>query len=408
MKILHTSDWHLGRSLFGRKRYHEFEGFLDWLLQTIEEQRVDLLVVAGDIFDTSTPPNRAQELYYAFLCKVSRSCCQHVIIIGGNHDSPSFLNAPRDLLRAMNVVVIGAMMDRPEDEVIVLHDRQDRPQAIVCAVPYLRDREIRLVEPGETIDEKNAKLVEGLTRHYAEVCAAAARKRGELGHDLPVIATGHLFTAGGRTVEGDGVRELYVGSLVHVEDSAFPPEIDYLALGHLHQAQTVGKKEHVRYSGSPLPMGFGEASQQKKVVLASFDGRQPVIEELAIPCFQELERIRGNLDALHARIGELKAAGSRAWLEVEYNGRDMVNDLRELLDEVVAGSGLEILRIKNARMIERMIGQVEEETLDDLAPGDVFARCLEAFEVPAEDQEELKNLHDEVIRSLEEEDLNAE
>ena len=118
MRILHTSDWHLGRPLYGRKRYQEFETFLDWLAATIDHEKVDVLLVAGDIFDTSTPGNRAQELYYRFLCRVAGSCCGHVVIIAGNHDSPSFLNAPRELLRALNVHVIGAMTENPEDEVI--------------------------------------------------------------------------------------------------------------------------------------------------------------------------------------------------------------------------------------------------------------------------------------------------
>ena len=153
MKILHTSDWHLGRSLYGRKRYDEFSAFLDWLTQTIENEGIDALLVAGDVFDTSTPSNRAQELYYRFLCRVSTSCCRHVVVIAGNHDSPSFLNAPKELLRALNVYVVGSMTDPLEDEVIVLH-KDEQPEAIVCAVPYLRDKDIRTVEPGETIDDK--------------------------------------------------------------------------------------------------------------------------------------------------------------------------------------------------------------------------------------------------------------
>jgi exonuclease SbcD len=104
MKILHTSDWHLGRTLYGKKRYKEFAAFLDWLAQTIEEEKVDALLVAGDVFDISTPNNRAQELYYRFLCTVANSCCRHVVVIAGNHDSPSFLDAPKALLQGTECV----------------------------------------------------------------------------------------------------------------------------------------------------------------------------------------------------------------------------------------------------------------------------------------------------------------
>ena len=120
LKLLHTSDWHLGRSLYEHKRYEEFEKFLDWLAEFIQEQRIDVLLVAGDIFDTTIPGNRAQELYYQFLTKVSLTCCRHMVITGGNHDSPSFLNAPKDLLRYFNVHVIGAITDSLEDEVLSL------------------------------------------------------------------------------------------------------------------------------------------------------------------------------------------------------------------------------------------------------------------------------------------------
>jgi len=413
MKILHTSDWHLGRSLYGRKRYGEFSQFLDWLAATIEDESIDILLVAGDVFDSSTPSNRAQELYYRFLCRVSDSCCRHIVVTGGNHDSPTFLNAPRELLRTVNVHVVGAMTENPQDEVIVLGDERNHPQAIICAVPYLRDKDIRTVEPGETIDDKNARLILGLKDHYAEVCAIAGRKQAEFeqnGHPgVPIVAMGHLFTAGGRTVDGDGVRELYVGSLAHVGRDVFPPSIDYLALGHLHVPQCVGNAEHMRYCGSPIPMGFGEAGQDKKVIVVRFNGTEPEFEELNVPCFQPLERIVGSLDEILSRLERLKQDDSTAWLEIEYTGADIIGNLREILDEALAGSSMEIRRIKNKRLIDRVIGTVQEnETLDDLDVNDVFERCLETFDVPPGDRIELTASYNEIIRSLHEEDVNAE
>ncbi len=412
MKILHTSDWHLGRSLYGRKRYGEFSAFLDWLAQTIEDEEVDALLVAGDVFDTSTPSNRAQELYYRFLCRVSASRCNHVVLIAGNHDSPSFLNAPKELLRALNVYVVGAMTDSLGDEVFVLH-KDDKPTAIVCAVPYLRDKDIRTVEPGETIDDKNAKLVDGLKNHYADVCEIAKQKRAEFQRsgqgDIPIVAMGHLFTAGGKTVDGDGVRELYVGSLAHVGQDVFPSSIDYLALGHLHVPQVVSDVEHIRYSGSPIPMGYGEANQEKKVVLVGFNSSTPTIQELPVPCFQKLVRIVGTLDDIHAKLEELKIEKSDAWLEIEYTGSEIIGNLREMLDEALADSAMEVRRIKNRRIMDRVISTVaEDETLNDLDAGDVFTRCLDAFEVPDGDREELIASYNEIIKSLHEEDVNAE
>ncbi len=413
MKILHTSDWHLGRSLYGRKRYDEFSAFLDWLGDTIEKQGIDALLVAGDVFDTTTPSNRAQELYYRFLCRVSASCCRHIVVIAGNHDSPSFLNAPKKLLRVLNVHVVGAVTENPEDEVVVLHDEQDLPRAIVCAVPYLRDKDIRTVGPGETIDDKNAKLIAGMQAHYAQVCAIAEHKRSQFEKagctGIPVVAMGHLFTAGGRTVDGDGVRELYVGSLAHVGKEVFPSSVDYLALGHLHVPQCVGSTEHIRYCGAPLPMGFGEAAQDKKVIAIGFNSTTPVIQEISVPCFQQLIRIVGSLEDIHAKIAQLKQAGSRAWLEIEYTGRDIVGSLRQMLDEALADSAMEVRRIKNKQVIDRVINRSQKnETLDDLDANDVFSRCLDAFDVPEDQREGLTASYNEILKALLEEDKNAE
>lgn len=411
MKVLHTSDWHLGRSLYGRKRYEEFSAFLGWLAQTITDKKIDILLVAGDVFDSSTPSNRAQELYYRFLHRVAASCCRHVVVIAGNHDSPSFLNAPKEVLRALNVYVIGSMTEALDDEVLVLYTN-DEPEAIVCAVPYLRDKDIRIVEPGETIDDKNTKLIQGLKNHYADVCSIAEQKQAffkNAGYDgIPIIAMGHLFTAGGKTVDGDGVRELYVGSLAHVTAEIFPSTIDYLALGHLHVPQIVGCTEHIRYCGSPIPMGFGEANHEKKIVLIEFNSTKPNIQELIVPCFQELVCIDGSLDDIHAKLEELKKEKSSAWLEIEYTGKDIIGNLGEMLEEAMANSAMEILK-KKRRVIDQVIYMVaKDETLDDLDAQDVFAHCLDAFKVPDEDREELTVSYNEIIKSINEQDVNAE
>ncbi len=416
MKILHTSDWHLGRSLYGRKRYDEFAAFLDWLVHTIETQQIDLLLVAGDVFDTTTPGHRAQELYYRFLCRVAASCCGHVVVIAGNHDSPSFLNAPKAILHMLNVHVVGAVTGNPADEVLVISNADQA--AVVCAVPYLRDRDIRTVEPGETIDDKNRKLVQGIRQHYAQVTAIAEKKREALLTKtadadpqpcIPIIALGHLFTAGGRTVDGDGVRDLYVGSLAHVDTSVFPGTIDYLALGHLHVPQKVGGAAQIRYSGSPIPMGFGEAGHAKQVVMVEFSRENTAVTPLPVPCFQELVRITGSLDEICERMARLRQAGSRSWLAIEHTGRDRVSRLREVLEEAVADSDMEIRRIKNRPVMDRVIQKTRnQETLDDLDPKDVFDRCLDAADATSEDRKLLTASYNEIVTALLEEDKHAD
>ena len=409
MKILHTSDWHLGRTLYGRKRHEDFQAFLDWLLQTLQQETIEVLLVAGDVFDTTTPGNRAQSMYYRFLSEVARSRCRHVVIVAGNHDSPSFLNAPAPFLKALDVHVVG-QSEAIDDEVLVLRGTENQPELIVCAVPYLRDRDIRRVEPGESPDDKERKLLEGIRAHYAAVAEHALQVRKHLGASVPIVATGHLFTAGGQTVDGDGVRELYVGSLAHVNASIFPVTFDYVALGHLHVPQVVGGNELVRYSGSPLPMGFGEARQQKSVCLVTFEqATPPVVQLLDVPVFKALERVRGDWETIRARLLALAQTGSVVWLEIIYEGADVVGDLRERLETLVAGSALEILRVKNSRMLDRVaMLETSDETLDDLTIDEVFERCLQAHDIPPAQRPMLLQSYRHVVQSLFEEDVRAD
>ncbi|MEI7694062.1 MAG: exonuclease SbcCD subunit D C-terminal domain-containing protein [Chlorobium sp.] len=406
MNFLHTSDWHLGHTLYGRNRYSEFSAFLDWLVELIEQERVDVLLVAGDLFDTSMPGNRAQELYYGFLHRVAcYTPCRSMVITSGNHDSASFLDAPKALLRALDVHVVGSVSDNVSGEVVALRDRQGKLEAVICAVPHLRDRDIRSVEAGESVDDKSRKLVEGVELHYQKVCQAGELLRQQEGTSVPMIAMGHLFTAGGITTDGDGVRELYIGSLARVSRSIFPTGIDYLALGHLHVPQRVGGEEHLRYCGSPLPMGFGEAGQQKQVLLVEFADGERKIREIAVPRFQPLERISGDIETITSRMLQLKAEGSCAWLEIEYTGTELAGNLGALLEEVVEGTRLEIRRIKNRRTVAILKQQLSEhESLDELGELDVFERCLNAGKVPDTQRSALVQAYQEIVLSLHEHD----
>lgn len=456
IKIVHTSDWHLGRSLYGWKRHDEFERFLEWMSGIIRDEQPDVLLIAGDIFDSTTPSNRAQEQYYRFLCRTAASPCRHVVVIAGNHDSPSFLNAPRELLRALDIHVIGASSDDPAGETVLLKDPDGESELIVCAVPYLRDRDIRSSEPGESFDDRDRKMREGIVAHYTRVIDHAKRLRRDVSVDnitgaagrravspetprrsVPIVVMGHLFTRGGRTVEGDGVRELYIGSLAHVPADMFPDAVDYVALGHLHVPQTVDGRETVRYSGSPLPMGFNEAKQVKSLCVIEIDpspqGSGSVetdhadntdtgadsgglsgcadvtVRLINVPVFQQLERISGSLDEMEKRVTDLKQIGSSAWLELEYTGDEVVGDLRDRLEEVVSGSKMDIVRIKNRTLSQAILKRVQdEETLDDLSPEDVFARCMDFHGVPDEQRNDLVALFRDVVRSLQESDPAAE
>ncbi len=360
LTLLHTSDWHLGRRLYGQMRYEEFEAFLAWLEATIRRYQVDVLIVAGDIFDTMTPSNRAQALYYAFLGHVSKSCCQHIVIVAGNHDSPTFLDAPSHVLKFLNVHVVGTACDNLADEVLVLDDTAGNPFCIITAVPYLRDRDVRSSRAGESAEDKDANVIGGIKAHYdavADIAQAAQRQlQARVTRHIPIIATGHLFTTNAQTTADDGVRSLYVGNLGNVSADMFADCFDYVALGHLHVPQKVGGREYIRYSGSPIAMGFGEARQQKQVLLVQFAAclLLPEVAEVANIDLAEADLVsdagddRGNKQTSASPLAPSNLAKKSAKtvkpvksLKRDGDGfmDDLFADLDESKDETIENSG---------------------------------------------------------------------
>lgn len=412
MKILHTSDWHIGSALYGRKRYDESEQFLHWLVETIKNHSIETLLVAGDIFDTSTPSNTAQELYYRFLNEVSRTTCRHVIVTGGNHDSPSFLDAPKALLKAFNIYVVGSVAEREEAEVLVLNDADNNPEVIVCAIPFLRDRDVRQSSEGESYRDKENRLVEGIISHYQKVYEEACKERNELGKSLPIIGMGHLFIAGSsiykRSGETNGERDLYVGSLGQVPADRLPP-FDYFALGHLHIPQKVTGKENIRYSGSPMAMNFDEIHQQKSVVIIDIRDQKVDIKTVPVPAFRQFEQIKGDWDSLEASLRRLKEESFAGWVEVIYEGQEVIGNLRERVYKLVENSTIEVLKIQNAMLFNAVMKQYEKEVeLQDLNPLDVFEQCLIDHGIPDDQKAVLKGLFSEVCRQISEADNQKE
>ena len=379
MNILHTSDWHLGHSLYGRRRYGEFQAFLAWLLKLIHKERVDVLLLSGDVFDSALPGTQAQALYYGFLRDVSApSCpCRHVVVIAGNHDSPTFLDAPGGLLSAMHIHVVGRARE-PEEETLVLRGPDGDDALIVCAVPFLRDRDLYRACDGDSAETRDLRMAEGMREHYRRAALEAERLRA--GRDMPVLAMGHLFAAGGAVFGDDNVRDIRVGSLGQVDAGVFPPTFDYVALGHLHAAQKVHGEERLRYCGSPLPMGFDEAARPREVRLISTEGRTVRSRAVPVPRFQRLERVEGSLEEIEAGLAALSESDESVWAEVAYTGTEAATNLRERVEDMARGP-VEILRVRNMRLLpEGMQADPEQESLEELRVEEVFERRLkEAF-----------------------------
>ena len=395
-RLLHTSDWHLGRPLYGRRRYGEYAAFLDWLAETIAREEVDVLAVAGDIFDSSSPATRAQTLYYRFLARLAGSGRRvRVLIIAGNHDSPALLEAPGDLLAALDIHVAGTISR--DDRLVTLRDETGTPRLLAALAPYPRERDLRESEPGESLEDKERKLLEALAGHYRRLGDLA----GETDRVTPKAALGHLFAAGGLTVTGDGVRPIYVGGLGQAPAEIFPPIFDYVALGHLHQPQMVGGQNRLRYSGSPLRLSFDEPERPKSVTLVDFTPEGPAVRTLDVPVFQVLRRLKGDRPTLAAGLAALGKEHPGAWVEAAYTGGEVIGDLRESLSRLAGEAGLELLRLMDVRRrTDWLSARSPAEDLAALEPDEIFRRRLEAAGIPEADRDGLWAAYGEIRADL--------
>ena len=267
MRLLHTSDWHLGHTLHEHDRVHEFKSFMAWLLDTLEREHVDALLIAGDIYDAANPPIAAQQLLFGFLSDArARLPKLEIVLIAGNHDSGGRLEAPSPILESMGIRVVGAPRRQadgttdPDSMVMPLHRSDGSVGAWCLAVPFLRPSDVPRVQDAEDA------YAAGIARIYAEVLQAAKARRTP---GQAIVAMGHCHLTGGRVSEASE-RRIVVGGAEAMSAEIFTPEIAYVALGHLHLAQSVGQR-HRRYSGSPLPLSFGEIDYPHQVLIVDLD-----------------------------------------------------------------------------------------------------------------------------------------
>ncbi len=390
MRFLHTSDWHLGQRFLFNHREEEHVRALNWLREVIREEAVDALLVAGDIFDIGNPPNYARRLYYRFLTGLIGSRCRHIIITGGNHDSPAMLDAPRELLQALNVHVIGAVSEELERELVELRKPEGELEAVVAAVPFLRDRDLRPGGADISGMERVKRIQEGIRRHYEELAEKMApyQKR-----DVPIIATGHLYATGATASAIQ--NNIYIGNLENIEPGAFPECFDYVALGHIHRPQIVGKVTRVRYSGSLIPLSFSETKDDKGVWLVDFArGRLKEARFLAAPVFRRLKTIQGTFEEVKDKLLRFHQKGIRdltPWVEVIVQTDRIIPQLDVQLRDYVreAELDLELLKIRVERPRTEDPETSWDQDLHELEVEEVFRKKCERFGQPPDEMEAL-------------------
>ena len=426
IRILHTADWHLGKRLADTDRTEDFRQFLDWLLDLIEAQSIDVLLIAGDVFDTTMPATDAQRLYYEFLSRAAKSRLLKTIVTAGNHDSQRFLSAPKALLGVMNCVIAG---ETPEEEAIIVHDREGRPMLGVAAVPYLREGDVRTAGEGTTEVERVEGWEAGVANRYRAVRALLGeRLRAEAGDslaNLPLVAMGHLFVAGSSvspmrstetSTEGeetqtaqnrtfnetaalsttttvDGALSHYVGTLRNVGAAVFNGDWDYVALGHIHCAQRVKHFNNdtgfaqARYSGAPLALSFRSERYAHQLVLIEIDADAPKqtakrasVTIIPVPQPRFIGRIKGNFDELERAIlevGSRAPSGLAPILEAEFTlegaeARALIAPLRACAEK----AGVVLGPIRAAVSAQLDAADESLTRLEDITPEEVFDDVL--------------------------------
>ncbi|MDD9303047.1 MAG: exonuclease subunit SbcD [Desulfobacter sp.] len=415
MRIIHTSDWHLGQHFMGKTRQSEHKAFLDWLADEIKSRKADGLVVAGDIFDTGTPPSYARTLYNEFIVSLQAAGGVQTLILGGNHDAPATLNEARSILACLNTRVVGSLSREPKDHLMVLNDKKGSPGLIVCALPFLRPGDLVKSLGGQSARDKQDAMGQAIQACYARVFEAARAEQKRLGPGpgnavLPIMATGHLTVVGGKSSES--VRDIYIGSLDAFAAKNFPG-VDYLALGHLHRPQQIKDQDHIRYSGSPIPLSFDEASIPKQVLEVVFDqGRLKQITPIPLPCFRSLISLKGSLEKIENEIKALGAGEKQgtltSWLEVEVSTDIYLTDLQERIQAMIKAGfkdpgQMELLRVKRKKAGPGSADLPPKgEQLEELTPKEVFARRLAKEELGPDQEIMLNRLFDEILDQVKE------
>ncbi|QXP73115.1 exonuclease SbcCD subunit D C-terminal domain-containing protein [Tenacibaculum sp. AHE15PA] len=395
MKILHTADWHLGHRLHEQSQLEEQTLFLNWIENYIIDQKIDVLLISGDIFDTGSPSNQSLEMYYSFLVKLKVTSCKSIIITGGNHDSPGTLNAPKHILDALSIKVVGKATENIEDEVFEIDINDEK--IIVGAVPYLRDGDIRRAVAGESFNELTDKYKTALINHYQLVAAQCELINTS---NAPVIAMGHLFATGGSV--SDSEQNIYVGTLGHIGAADFPTYFNYIALGHLHRPQIIGGNDKVRYSGSPNILSFSEINYDKKVlVLTTKNNEINAIEDVLVPRFREFYKLTGTMTECIDGFSSITSNPYKLtpWLEIVLNENNTINT--EELKTAAEKYCFEILKtsLKKQRKTQGIEELLENtKSIKELLPTEVFRLKCEEMDFDLKENPEVWDAFNEVLQ----------
>lgn len=396
IKILHTSDWHLGKQLMKIDFSQDMNLFIDWLIHRIQSESIDVLLMSGDLFDHANPSQQAMRQYYLFLKRMIAIDCK-VIITGGNHDSPHVLNAPKELLEALDVTVVGGY---PTDvsEVFVPVEKNGE-KVVIAAVPFLRDKDIRQSVAGESYADKVAQTRMGLEAYFQSVDAFYIENFA----GIPLVIMAHLFVHGAAPSESE--REIQIGNLASIDAQIFGKNACYVALGHIHKPQRAGS-DFVRYCGSPIPMSFSEKNDQKQVVIVSIENNTCDVEIQHIPTFRRLKSFKGTFDSVLSQLNAYETDSTLDDLaEIEVvEEKENLTTIRSVETLMASENEFKVQLLKaKVEFKNKILGSSsviqEGEEISDFRPEQLFEKRL-AMDESIDNQSELMLAFKEILDQL--------
>ncbi|MBH0062521.1 exonuclease SbcCD subunit D C-terminal domain-containing protein [Pseudoalteromonas sp. NZS71] len=413
MKVLHTSDWHLGQQFYEHDRRVEHQAFFTWLLATLVEQQIDLLLVAGDIYHTATPSASAENQLYQFIKDVKKACpLLHVVIIAGNHDSANRILAAQPLLAQFDTHVVGRFdVATPDETVITINTNGKR--AVIVAMPFLRASDVSLLSQ----TENGPSYAQGVSKAY-ELALKQALNENE--QNSPLIVMGHLHAKGG-DVSSDSERNLVIGGEESISANVFGKQANYVALGHLHKAQQVAKSDVIRYSGTPIPMSFSERNYTHQVNVVEFiiDEKQHIsttVNPLYIPRSADVIILpKGECVPLNELCEQIKALDTAQntiapYLRVKLKSSDTDTTFREQIEQALEGKHIKFCGIERVR--EQSAQNDDNTVFEDLSEVEMLNPLNLLEQAFANDKDmagqsvpdELKALLSDVINELTEQE----
>nr|WP_315396853.1 exonuclease SbcCD subunit D C-terminal domain-containing protein [uncultured Sphingobacterium sp.] len=385
MRFLHTADWHIGQLFHEYDRTQEHQQFLNWLVETLQTEQVDVLLISGDVFDISNPSAASVKMFYTFLNLATKvNPTLQIIITAGNHDSASRLEAPKPLLESSNVHIIGLVEKSIDGNIdyekllVPIHDTLGNTKIWCLAIPFLRMGDY------PSILNSDNPYTEGVTALYKEAFESACLKKQD---GQVIIAMGHLHTHNAEISDLDKAERLIMGGVECIPATAFHPDIKYVALGHIHKAQCIGGKEHVRYSGSPLPMSFSELNYKHQVIVFELDNEINNLKSIEIPTFVPLKRVPLTPLPLHEVITLLEQLPTidtnseiTPYLEVRVLLDGPEPALRHKIETALIGKGVKLTKIdvKYPTSNQQETKFISPEKLNELQPIDVFNKVYKS------------------------------